>query len=118
MTDELSMLSRVYVMVTEFLVTYSFQLLGAVLILAAGTLVSRATGRAVLSQCTRKRGGDHGGGAPARVDHHEIIARPMHLHEAKAGRVAHLVHAPHIRSPSGFRQSSAHFTLDPTAACS
>jgi hypothetical protein len=42
----------------------------------------------------------------------------VHLHEAKAGRVAHLVHAPHIRPLSGFRQSPAHFTLDPTAASS
>lgn len=54
MTDELNMLSRVYVLVTEFLVTYSFQLLGAVLILMAGALVSRAVGRAVLAQCERK----------------------------------------------------------------
>lgn len=54
MADELSTLSRVYVLVTEFLVTYSFQLLGAVLILVGGTLVSRAVGRAVLAQCERK----------------------------------------------------------------
>lgn len=54
MTDEMNMLSRVYVMVTEFLVTYSFQLLGAVLILGAGTLVSRMAGRAILAQCERK----------------------------------------------------------------
>ena len=54
MTDELNTLSRVYVLVTEFLVTYSFQLLGAVLILVAGVLVSRTVGRAVLAQCERK----------------------------------------------------------------
>ena len=48
MLEQLDTVSRVYVMVTEFLVTYSFQLMGAVLITVAGFLVAGGAGRFVL----------------------------------------------------------------------
>lgn len=54
MTEPLSMVSRVYVMVVQFLVTYSFQLLGAVLIVVGGYLVSGMVARSVQAVITRR----------------------------------------------------------------
>ena len=44
------------------------------------------------------------GVASARIDHHEIIASPMHFHERQAKGCARLLHAGHIRRLIGVGQ--------------
>lgn len=51
---ELEQLNNVYQMVIEFFVTYSFQLLGALLIILLGWFVARKVGNLILRYCKKK----------------------------------------------------------------
>lgn len=51
---ELDQASAIYNMIIEFFVNYSFQIVGAVLILFAGMLIARKIGNLVLSLCEKK----------------------------------------------------------------
>ncbi len=51
---ELSQASAIYDMVIEFFVNYSFQILGAILIILVGMLIARKIGNLVLSLCEKK----------------------------------------------------------------
>lgn len=52
--EELEQLENAYNVVTEFLVTYSFQVLGAIIILIIGLVVANALSKAVLKLCLKK----------------------------------------------------------------
>ncbi|MGD9601759.1 MAG: mechanosensitive ion channel family protein [Gammaproteobacteria bacterium] len=54
MNDELATLTRVYGYIVDFFVRYAFQILGAVLIMAAGAWVARAVAHAVLRMQERR----------------------------------------------------------------
>ena len=54
MPAELSQLQDLYNVLLEFVVNYSFQVLGALLVLVLGTLVARWVGRFVASFCIKK----------------------------------------------------------------
>ena len=54
LTKELEQATAIYQMVVEFFVTYSFQILGAILILIIGILVARKVGNVVLGLCQKK----------------------------------------------------------------
>ena len=49
--------------------------------------------------------------APARIDHHKVIARAMHLHESQAQSGIFLVHRSHIRRTAAFCQSRTDWPL-------
>ena len=71
--------------------------IGRVAVADLGQLVE-ANAPVAVAQGARQRWRDHGLTAPpARVDHHEIIACPVHFHEAQAGRGCLIHHRPHIR---------------------
>lgn len=53
--EELEQIEKAYDVVTEFLVTYSFQVLGAIIILIIGLLVANALSKAVLRLCKSKK---------------------------------------------------------------
>lgn len=55
MQDELDTLQRVYALVVDFFVNYSFQVLGALLIMAGGLLVARWVGNALLRTLGRRQ---------------------------------------------------------------
>jgi small conductance mechanosensitive channel len=52
--QELQQAQAIYKMVTEFFVTYSFQILGAVIIIVVGILVGRKVGNLAFKLCERK----------------------------------------------------------------
>ncbi|MAZ86315.1 MAG: mechanosensitive ion channel protein MscS [Cellvibrionaceae bacterium] len=52
--QELEQASAIYAMIVEFFVNYSFQILGAVVILIIGLLVARKIGNLVLNLCHKK----------------------------------------------------------------
>jgi len=52
--EELQQAQAVYKLVTEFFITYSFQILGALIILALGVLVARKVSDLVFRLCERK----------------------------------------------------------------
>jgi len=54
MTEELEQLQTVYNMMVEFFVTYSFQLIGAVIVFLIGFLLASRVGKWVLSLCIKK----------------------------------------------------------------
>ena len=54
LSKELEQATRIYQMIVEFFVTYSFQIVGAILILIIGLLVARKVGNLVLKLCERK----------------------------------------------------------------
>lgn len=54
MEQEFQQAKAIYQMITEFFVNYSFQILGALIILALGTLVARKISNVVLKICERK----------------------------------------------------------------
>jgi small conductance mechanosensitive channel len=54
MEQEIQQAQAIYNLVTEFFVTYSFQILGALIIFALGILVARKVGDIVLKLCERK----------------------------------------------------------------
>lgn len=54
MEKELQQAQAIYQIITEFFVNYSFQILGAVIILALGVLVARKISDVVLRLCNRK----------------------------------------------------------------
>ena len=54
MKEELQQAQAVYKLVTEFFITYSFQILGALIILALGVLVARKVSDLVFRLCERK----------------------------------------------------------------
>jgi small conductance mechanosensitive channel len=54
MGENIKQFQAIYKLITEFLVTYSFQLLGASIILVLGFLVARKIGKLVLNLCERK----------------------------------------------------------------
>jgi len=53
--EELEQIEKAYDVVTEFLVTYSFQVLGAIIILIIGLLVANALSKTVLRLCQTKK---------------------------------------------------------------
>jgi small conductance mechanosensitive channel len=53
--QELEQLEKAYDVVTEFLVNYSFQVVGAVIILIVGLLVANAVSKAVIKLCSAKK---------------------------------------------------------------
>jgi len=55
MTDQLSTLTRVYQLIVDFIVRYSFQVLGALIIMAVGLWVGKAVGNAVLRLQERRQ---------------------------------------------------------------
>lgn len=55
MDEELQQIENVYSVVTEFMVTYSFQVFGAVLILILGLVVANLVSRAVAKLCKKKK---------------------------------------------------------------
>ena len=70
--------------------------------------VRNALDRMRLRQASR-----HHRPAPARVDHHEVIARAVHFHERKAGLRLGIHHAP-AYTPGGQDSPEPHdFALDP-----
>lgn len=54
MENEIQQAQAIYNMITEFFVTYSFQILGALIILVLGILVGRKVGDIVLKLCEKK----------------------------------------------------------------
>ncbi len=54
MEQEIQQAQAIYQLITEFFVTYSFQILGALIIFALGILVARKVGDIVLKLCERK----------------------------------------------------------------
>ena len=54
MEQEIQQAQAIYNLVTEFFVTYSFQILGALLIFVLGILVARKAGNIVMQLCERK----------------------------------------------------------------
>jgi small conductance mechanosensitive channel len=54
MPEDIQKFQHIYDIVAEFLVTYSFQVLGAVIILIAGIIVGRWVGRLVVNMCERR----------------------------------------------------------------
>ena len=54
MEQELQQAQAIYQLITEFFVNYSFQILGAIIILALGVLVARKISDLVLKLCERK----------------------------------------------------------------
>jgi len=52
--EELQQAQAVYTLITEFFITYSFQILGAIIILVLGILVARKVGDLVFKLCERK----------------------------------------------------------------
>ena len=54
MEKEIEQAQAIYQLITEFIVTYSFQILGALIILALGVLVARKVSDLVLKLCERK----------------------------------------------------------------
>ncbi|WP_108650521.1 mechanosensitive ion channel family protein [Dongshaea marina] len=55
MPVELKQAQEIYQLVIEFLTNYSFQLLGAIIILVIGILIARKAGNAVFALCQRKQ---------------------------------------------------------------
>jgi len=55
MVKELEQIQKIYDLVVSFLVNYSFQLLGAVLVFCAGLFVAHKVSNGVLALCTRKQ---------------------------------------------------------------
>lgn len=53
--EELAQIESAYNVITEFLVTYSFQVLGAILILIIGLIVANAVSKAVSKLCKKKK---------------------------------------------------------------
>lgn len=54
MKEELALVQRIYGVVVDFLVNYSFQILGAVIILIAGMLIARQVSRVLLRLLERR----------------------------------------------------------------
>ncbi|OIO71922.1 MAG: mechanosensitive ion channel protein MscS [Zetaproteobacteria bacterium CG_4_9_14_3_um_filter_49_83] len=54
MEQELQQAQEAYKLITEFFVTYSFQILGALIILAIGIIVAKKVSQLVLNICTNK----------------------------------------------------------------
>ena len=54
MEKELQQAQEIYKLITEFFITYSFQIIGAVIILIVGILIAKKVGRLVLKICERK----------------------------------------------------------------
>ena len=54
MEQEIQQAQAIYSLITEFFVTYSFQILGALIIFVLGILVARKVGDIVLKLCERK----------------------------------------------------------------
>ncbi len=54
MEQELQQAQAIYKLITEFFVTYSFQIFGAFIILALGVIVARKVGNLVMKLCERK----------------------------------------------------------------
>ena len=54
MDEEIALVQRVYTVIVEFLVNYSFQILGAVIILVAGFIVARWVARVLLRVLERR----------------------------------------------------------------
>ncbi len=54
MEQEIQQAQAIYQLITEFFVTYSFQILGALIIFGLGILVARKVGDIVLKLCERK----------------------------------------------------------------
>ncbi len=54
MEEELQQAQAVYKLITEFFITYSFQILGAIIILVLGILVARKVSGLVFKLCERK----------------------------------------------------------------
>ena len=52
--EELEMIQQAYNVVVDFLINYSFQVVGAIVILIIGFFVSRFISNAVLRACERK----------------------------------------------------------------
>lgn len=55
MDDELEQIQAIYQLLTEFCVKYSFQILGAVIIMVLGLIVARKVSGLVLTLCERKK---------------------------------------------------------------
>lgn len=55
MEQEIQQAQAIYKIITEFFVNYSFQILGAFIIMALGVLVARKLGNAVLKLCEKKQ---------------------------------------------------------------
>ena len=54
MEEELQQAQKVYKLVTEFFINYSFQIIGAIIVLAVGVLVARKVSDLVFKLCERK----------------------------------------------------------------
>ena len=54
MQEELALVQRIYGGIVDFLVNYSFQILGAIIILVAGMLVARWVSRVLLRLLERR----------------------------------------------------------------
>lgn len=54
-TDELADLSKFYTLIIDFFVNYSFQVIGAIIILIIGLIVARWVGKLVLNICLRNK---------------------------------------------------------------
>lgn len=54
MEQELQQAQEIYKLVTEFFVTYSFQIIGAIIIFLLGVLVARKVGKVVQALCEKK----------------------------------------------------------------
>lgn len=54
MDQELEQVSEIYNMIVTYLVTYSFQILGAIIILVIATIIGRKVGELVLGLCQKK----------------------------------------------------------------
>ena len=55
MEIELKQAQEIYSLITEFFITYSFQILGAIIIMVIGILVAKKTGNLVLKLCERNK---------------------------------------------------------------
>lgn len=54
MNDEIQQMTAIYEMIMTFVVTYSFQIIGAIIILLIGMLIARKVSQLVLKLCERK----------------------------------------------------------------
>ncbi|MDO6562288.1 mechanosensitive ion channel family protein [Amphritea sp. 1_MG-2023] len=55
MSEELATLSQFYTLIIDFFVNYSFQVIGAIIILIVGLIISRWVGRLVLRVCLKHK---------------------------------------------------------------
>ncbi|ALO45245.1 mechanosensitive ion channel family protein [Pseudohongiella spirulinae] len=55
MEDEIQQMTAIYEMIVTYLVTYSFQIIGAVIVLLIGILIARKVSNFVLKLCERKK---------------------------------------------------------------